>query len=174
MTYLQRNRKEGSIIFRIEPVSTLQDARIIDELVQEIWPEIYIPVIGEEQVNYMLKTYQSLENIQQDIAKGDAYFVLYEGQIPIGYTAYRELPGVLYLSKLYLHKETRGKGYASQVFNWLEELGTGKTLRLNVNKYNQGGIAVYEHRGFQCVEACQIDIGEGYVMDDYVYEKDLS
>lgn len=122
----------------------------------------------------MLKTYQSLENIQQDIAKGDAYFILYEGATPIGYTAYRELPGVLYLSKLYLHQETRGKGYGSQVFNWLEELGAGKTLRLNVNKYNQRGIAVYEHRGFQRVEACQIDIGEGYVMDDYVYEKDLN
>lgn len=141
---------------------------------QEIWPEIYIPIIGEEQVAYMLATYQSLENIQKNIQNGDNYFILYEGNTPVGYTAYREEPGVFYISKLYLNQSTRGKGYGTQVFNWFEALGAGKTLRLNVNKYNERGIAVYEHRGFVCVEACQNEIGHGYMMDDYVYEKDLS
>ena len=80
-------------------------------------------------------------------------------------------PDEIYLSKLYLHKKVRGKGYGSQVFQWYESLASGKTLRLNVNKYNEQAIAVYEARGFERIEACQIDIGEGYIMDDFVYEK---
>lgn len=174
MIKLHKSKKVGNIIFSIKPVRELSEIKIVDQLVQEIWPEIYVPIIGREQVDYMLRTYQSLENIQQNIEAGDCYFILYEGETPIGYTAYREEPGIFYISKLYLNGETRGKGYGSQVFNWFEALGAGKVLRLNVNKYNERGIAVYEHRGFKCVEACQNEIGAGYVMDDYVYEKDLT
>lgn len=147
---------------------------IVDQLVKEIWPEIYTPIIGEEQVNYMLETYQSLENIQKEISEGDQYFILLANNQPVGYTAYRDSADEVYLSKLYLTNATRGKGYGNQVFSWYEQVAAGKKLRLNVNKYNQRAIAIYEHRGFKCVESCQNDIGSGFVMDDYVYLKDLS
>ena len=145
----------------------------MDQLVKEIWPETYLSIIGEDQVRYMLATFQSLKNIQEDIQNGDRYFILYENQTPIGYTDYREEPKSLYISKLYLKQSTRGKGYASQVFQWFETLAAGKTLRLNVNKANTRAIAVYEHRGFKQVAACKNSIGQGYIMDDYVYEKDI-
>lgn len=122
----------------------------------------------------MLKTYQSLENIQKEIAQGDQYFLLIADEVPVGYTAYRESVDEIYLSKLYLKDETRGKGYGGQVFDWYEQVAMGKKIRLNVNKYNKRAISVYEHRGFKCVEACQNDIGAGFVMDDYVYLKDLN
>ena len=74
----------------------------MDQLVKEIWPETYLSIIGEDQVRYMLATFQSLKNIQEDIQNGDRYFILYENQTPIGYTAYREEPKILCISKLYL------------------------------------------------------------------------
>lgn len=146
----------------------------MDQLVKKIWPEIYIPIIGKEQVDYMLKTYQSMDNIQTEIAQGDVYFILVSSNKPVGYTAYRESKDEIYLSKLYLMDETRGKGYGSVMFDWYDDLAKGKKLRLNVNKANQRAIKIYEHRGFQRVESCQNDIGEGFIMDDYVYLKDLS
>lgn len=153
---------------------TKDQMRIVDQLVKDIWPEIYTPIIGTEQVNYMLETYQSLENIQKEIAQGDQYFILMADDQPVGYTAYRASSDEIYLSKLYLSERTRGQGYGKQVFACYDQLAAGKKIRLNVNKYNQRAIAVYEHQGFQCVEACQNDIGQGYIMDDYVYLKDLS
>ncbi len=78
----------------------------------------------------------------------------------VGYTAYEETQQQIYLSKLYLHQSTRGKGYASQVFDWYEEITSGKTLHLNVNKQNQQAIAVYEHRGFRVSERT-VAIGSG-------------
>ena len=51
----------------------------------------------------------------------------------------------------------------------------GKTsLMLHVNKYNASSIAVYGKRGFE--KRCDLvtDIGEGYVMDDYVMVKKLA
>jgi hypothetical protein len=39
-----------------------------------------------------------------------------------------------------------------------------------VNRYNDLAIGVYEKMGFVFARAEQIDIGQGFVMDDFVYE----
>ena len=44
-------------------------------------------------------------------------------------------------------------------------------MYLTVNKGNDLGIRAYKGTGFQIVEAVVTDIGEGFVMDDYVMEK---
>lgn len=44
---------------------------------------------------------------------------------------------------------------------------------LTVNRYNQQAIAVYEHFGMQCVQKQVTDIGNGFVMDDFVYRYTL-
>ena len=48
-----------------------------------------------------------------------------------------------------------------------------KAIWLTVNKYNDHTIDVYRHRGFQTVRSQVSDIGNGYVMDDYVMEKEI-
>ena len=47
-------------------------------------------------------------------------------------------------------------------------------LILNVNKLNMQAIRAYEKHGFAIREAVVVDIGGGFVMDDYVMVKDLS
>jgi ribosomal protein S18 acetylase RimI-like enzyme len=47
------------------------------------------------------------------------------------------------------------------------------TLILNVNKQNTVAIRAYEKHGFTIREAVVVDIGRGYVMDDYVMAKPL-
>ena len=42
-----------------------------------------------------------------------------------------------------------------------------------MNQGNKLAISVYEHRGFTRVGERYVDIGEGYVMDDYIYEKEI-
>jgi hypothetical protein len=44
---------------------------------------------------------------------------------------------------------------------------------LQVYKRNLSAIAVYRACGFTIREAIVLDIGQGYVMDDYVMEKAL-
>lgn len=43
----------------------------IDELVsviKEVWPEAFVPIIGQAQVDYMLATYQSKQQIEKEVA----------------------------------------------------------------------------------------------------------
>jgi len=44
-------------------------------------------------------------------------------------------------------------------------------LILAVNKRNENAIASYRKHGFQVRESVVVDIGGGYVMDDFVMEK---
>ena len=54
-------------------------------------------------------------------------------------------------------------------------LGDGlQSVYLTVNKQNHGPIAVYKKLGFQIVDSVETDIGNGFIMDDYIMEKPLS
>ena len=44
-------------------------------------------------------------------------------------------------------------------------------LYLTVNKHNELGIRAYRAKGFETIDAVETDIGEGFVMDDYIMEK---
>jgi ribosomal protein S18 acetylase RimI-like enzyme len=46
-------------------------------------------------------------------------------------------------------------------------------LVLQVNKQNAAAIAFYQRQSFTIREAAVFDIGNGFVMDDYVMEKPL-
>lgn len=94
----------------------------------------------------------------------------------MGYTGIHPEDGKLFLSKLYLRKECRGLGLASQAFAFLEDYCRAHGLSaiwLTVNRHNDHSVQVYEHKGFVTVREQAADIGHGYVMDDFVMEKQV-
>lgn len=81
----------------------------------------------------------------------------------------------MYLSKFYLKKEMRGKGYAHEMLSFVldETKKAGlPAVFLNVNRYNDACRA-YEALGFTVARYEVNDIGNGFVMDDAVYEYTL-
>ena len=90
----------------------------------------------------------------------------------MGFFAYYPREGALYLSKIYLYKTERGKGYSRAILDYLKEVEAASSLtaiELNVNKHNDRSIAVYEKLGFTRLREEKLDIGQGFYMDDYVY-----
>ncbi|WP_333759341.1 GNAT family N-acetyltransferase [Enterococcus faecium] len=152
----------------------------LDELmavIQEVWPEAFVPIIGQKQVDYMLKTYQSKKQIQKELTEGVSYILLKSEEKTVGYTAYEEIKGKIYLSKLYLLNKARGQGLTSSVFRWYEELAAQTKEReifLRVNQGNHQAIEVYKHEGFEITEELISDIGQGFQMVDYKMKKALA
>jgi hypothetical protein len=64
----------------------------------------------------------------------------------------------------------------SEIFNEMETLGRslGLKLHLRVNRDNALAVSVYEHRGFVKIAEDKADIGHGFFMDDYIFEKELA
>lgn len=160
------------------PVRDTVQVADIANLADIIWREHYVPIIGEEQVNYMLENIQSTEKIIEKIASGKTeYFLIEVENEDIGYAAIEWQNQTLFISKLYLLNSSRGNGFASQVIKNLKEKALQqkkKFLQLTVNKNNSAAIAFYEKIGFIKIDSIVSSIGNGFVMDDYVYQYSLS
>lgn len=162
---------------KIKPIHTKQDIDTLSPLVETIWRDVFPPIIGLAQTEYMLRHYQSPECIQREINEGVKYFFIEVDGKCIGYLAFEIQEHYLFISKIYLLGSERGKGISSQLFDWLEKeaLLAGKNrLNLHVNRGNSKAISVYKHKGFTVVQSAVSDIGCGFVMDDFYMEKQLS
>lgn len=158
----------------LKPVLSDKDIKGTVALAAIIWKEHFTPLIGAAQVEYMLDKFQSEKAIKQQIENGYLYFALTLGEKQIGYTGLRLDTDCLFLSKLYIQKEYRGKGFSRLMIAEAEKIAkqNGKPIiRLTCNRHNAGSLAVYKKAGFQIVREEKTDIGNGFVMDDYIFEK---
>ncbi len=155
-------------------VTTECQREMIESLAREIWTEHYTPIIGREQVEYMLEKFQSQEAIAQQIRAGMIYFLIRSGEEFIGYIAVQPKGDELFLSKIYVASERRGRGHGKKAIQFVESLAKERKLGkivLTVNKNNSKSIRAYEKMGFTIANALIQDIGNGFVMDDYKMEK---
>ncbi len=146
-------------------------AALADSIWHEYWPDIISP----EQTDYMVEKFQSKDAIIDQLAnKNYEYYFINNGTENVGFVGLQPDDEKLFLSKLYLTKDNRGKGYSSEAFNFLEGICRDRDLDaiwLTVNKHNRQAIDVYKVKGFETVRKQTTDIGEGFFMDDFVMEK---
>ena len=155
-------------------VLTERQIEIVGSLAEEIWTEHYVPIIGKEQVEYMLDKFQSVQSISDQIRSGSLYFLVKEDNQFIGYIGVQPKGDELFLSKIYIKSSERGKGLGKKAIHFIEKLAKGKGLRkiaLTVNKNNRVAIKAYESLGFKNLGSVIQEIGSGFVMDDYKMEK---
>jgi len=160
-------------------VPLASDAELVEleQLAYEIWNEHYVPIIGQAQVDYMLERFQSRAAMREQIAAGYEYYGVRRGGSLIGYMAVRAEPEQkrLFISKLYLHKSSRGSGTGRLCMEFIERLARQRDLEylwLTVNKGNPS-VQIYERLGFRIAADIVMDIGNGFVMDDFRMEKAL-
>lgn len=159
----------------IVKVSTAAQIKELSELADEIWHESYISIISKEQIDYMLNKYLTPEAVKRQMAEGYDYYLAEKCGAAIGFVSVKPDGERLFLSKLYLEKAQRGKGYGSRMLLFVEGLahGMGKNaVYLTVNKHN-AAYEVYKARGFTVEKSVITEIGDGYVMDDYIMVKPL-
>ena len=159
----------------IQKVVNNVDIEITAKLAHKIWNEHYVAIIGQKQVDYMLDKFQSIGTIKSQIDKGYEYFLIFKNQKAVGYLCLIEdfTSKKLMISKIYTEKEVRGSGYGLQLVNFTKKIAQEKkikTIWLTVNRYNSNAITWYQKLNFEIVKEVKMDIGNNYIMDDYVLE----
>ena len=155
-------------------VTKIQELSLVEELAHAIWHEHYTPIIGADQVAYMLEKFQTIDAMAAQISKGYQYFLILNDGTPVGYLSFEKRKDALFLSKIYLLKSSRGKGFGRKAMRFIEARAKENhcsKISLTVNKYNLNSIKAYESAGFVNTGAIIQDIGNGFVMDDYQMEK---
>jgi diamine N-acetyltransferase len=100
------------------------------------------------------------------------YYITYNGE-PVGYTAFKKETDHVFLRKLYLLNNYRGKGIAKNILQFIESKANSwdlKSIKLYVNKHNTNSVLAYEKLGFVKIKSMMTDIGEGFFMDDFEME----
>lgn len=158
-------------LFKINPAITDREISEVAALAAEIWHQHFTKIIGAEQVRYMVEKFQSYPALKEQLANGYEYFQIFSGDEFAGYTGVHEEDNALFLSKLYIKEDCRGRHLSTQAFRFLVNLCKERELSkiwLTCNKYNANTLAVYDHMGFQITDEQVADIGNGFVMDDYI------
>ncbi|HUH93998.1 MAG TPA: GNAT family N-acetyltransferase [Casimicrobiaceae bacterium] len=160
--------------------ATDADLGPVAELAGVIWRRHYPGIITPGQIEYMLARGYSHDALERFLVEPGAGLLLaYDANRLIGFAAYYRPDEVdeLKLDKLYVHEDYHGRGVGSRLIAGVEESGRGQgcsTLTLQVNKHNAKAIRAYERNGFAVRKSVVVDIGGGYLMDDYVMAKRLA
>lgn len=157
----------------------INDIKLIQNIVQITWPITYGEILSKEQLSYMLDLFYSTEALTEQYNKKEQlFYMIYEDETNIGFIGiehHYKGKTITKIHKIYLLPETQGKGIGKKV---IDEIGilalknNSKTLLLNVNRFN-AALGFYKKIGFEVVDEVNIEIGNGYLMEDYVMEKKL-
>ena len=162
---------------QIFPISKEQ-LYIVKDLAYRIWPSAYASILSEAQLEYMLSNFYSLDSLEKQIDNGLVFLVVDSDGTFIGFASYElHHSGTTKtkLHKLYVLPATQGTGLGKKLLEEVAEKAIAAKdthLFLNVNKYN---IAknFYEKQHFKVIQEEVIPIGNDYIMDDYVMEKEI-
>ena len=152
----------------------------ISELAQEFWPVAFASILSTEQIEYMMKMMYSPASLEKQMSQGHRFAIASRKDKLVGYLSYEtncDNSDKTKIHKLYIspNHQRLGVGKAMVNFVALQALkANNSTLFLNVNKHNKKAINFYNKLHFQLVKEEEIDIGDGFIMDDYVFELTLN
>lgn len=157
--------------------ATIKEIPLIRELTFRVWPQTYASILSQEQIDYMLELMYSEASLQNQMTKeGSQFIIVYEDGNPVGFASFAETePKRWKLHKIYILQNQQGKGTGRFVIDHIiEEIKKkgASSLFLQVNKHNKAKL-FYEKLGFREVDFINLDIGNGFFMNDYVMEKNL-
>jgi len=166
----------NSPLLSIRPTSAT-DILTIQALAHRTWPHTFGGILSAEQITYMLEWMYSPAALEDQMARGHQFFLAQTpGGEPLGYASWQDLGGArARLHKIYVVPEAQGTGAGRALMEAVETAARAAgctALELNVNRENRAA-DFYERGGFQTVRTKDIDIGNGYWMNDWVMEKAL-
>lgn len=155
--------------------ATAEDIPAIRTITMQVWPSTYVPIIGEQQVAYMISLFYAPEQLLQQMEEmGHEFIICFSDDVPVAFASWSEMePHTYKLHKIYILTDRQGTGIGKQMITYIvdEIKQHGATaLRLNVNRYNFSAKAFYERMGFRLYKDEDIDIGNGFFMNDHVLQ----
>lgn len=158
-------------------VASKEQLPIVRELALIIWPPTFEDILSTAQIDYMLNMMYSIESLEKQLENNKVFVLAEESDRFVGFASY-ELNfenSKTKIHKLYVLPETQGKGVGRELIDYITQMALknqNSILHLTVNKYNKAK-DFYLKNGFEITQEAVFDIGNGYIMDDYLMEKKI-
>ncbi|MDR3087740.1 MAG: GNAT family N-acetyltransferase [Azoarcus sp.] len=166
----------------IRPISP-EEVSAIAALARTVWLDAYSGILTRAQIDYMLAQRYSAAQLETDIAAPNKW--LYQAFLDgfrAGYAACELCEGKgkgkaeFKLDKLYVHPAMQRRGIGAALVEHAATLARAEgfsAMILAVNKKNEQAIRAYTGYGFNVRDKTVTDIGNGFIMDDFIMEKKL-
>lgn len=155
------------------------DFETIRAIAKIVWPVTYSEILSDEQLEYMFEMMYSVKSLQEQANKKKHHFIIaYENNKALGFASYEidcEKTNKTKVHKIYILPNLQGKGIGKRIIEFISNEAIkkqNKAIYLNVNRYNSAK-DFYLKIDFKIVKEEDIEIGSGYLMEDYVMEKSI-
>ena len=116
----------------------------INELATVIWHVHYVPIIGNEQVDYMLQWMYDINSLQKQHEDGHVFYIIESEGKDLGFISIKdEGTGDWFLNKLYVLTHKQRTGLGSALFEFIVDEHPIDCIRLQVNRQNYKAINFY-------------------------------
>ena len=155
--------------------ATKNDIPTIQNLAKKSWNFAYAKIISQEQIDYMLDLMYSEETLNQHLENPNyQYYLIQENNQFLGFIGFEihKEPETTKLHRIYFLKQAQGKGLGKKALEFVINEAKNvndKRVILTVNK-NNSAQKFYESQGFKVYDEAILEIGNGYVMDDFLME----
>ncbi len=153
---------------------------IIKKLAEYLWPKAFASILSEKQIEYMMEMMYSNASIESQMDKGHQYAIVSKDSVDVGYVSFEinhNQSNKTKIHKLYISPDYQRHGIGKKMVDYVAQqalIEGNDALFLNVNKHNKGAIDFYNKHHFVLTKKEEIDIGNGFVMDDFVFELTLN
>lgn len=150
----------------------------IKQLAHICWQATYKEILSEEQIDYMLHLFYDESSLQKQMNDGHQFIIAEENNEVVGFASYAKKENQLSiykLHKIYVHPEHQGKKIGNILLNHIiDDIKTdhATSLELNVNRNNKA-LHFYQKNNFEIIAEEDVDIGNGYFMNDFIMKREL-
>jgi GNAT superfamily N-acetyltransferase len=159
--------------------AVLNDRAFIRSVSERTWPSTYGHIISQEQIDFMLDWMYSDDSLAEQFEKGHQFYIADLNGEDIGFCSVsaeqadatmNPASNSYKLNKLYVLPTAHGTGSGKALLQKAIEVAKAagaNSLFLQVNKDNNA-YHFYLKNGFIKESESIFEIGNGYVMDDYI------
>ncbi|NDV79532.1 GNAT family N-acetyltransferase [Dysgonomonas sp. 511] len=150
----------------------------IRTLADEVWPETFKELLSPEQIAYMIEMMYSELSLEKQMAEGHQYLLAKKDGEYLGYVSYElnyKGTGYTKIHKIYVLPAGQGTGVGRlfiETVSGIAKENNNTGVSLNVNRYNKA-INFYRRMGFEIAGSEDIDIGNNFLMEDYIMNKEF-
>jgi ribosomal protein S18 acetylase RimI-like enzyme len=150
------------------------DISDIAQVAEKTWNKTYPGIITQEQIAFMLAKFYAAEVLTAVFDDANhRFFCLKENDTLIGFLHFlKTAENAFHLQKFYILPQYQQGGLGKKAFfEAVRRICSGDApceIRLNVNRCNFKAINFYFKIGFVIEEVKDIDIGNGFFMNDFI------
>lgn len=165
-------------MIQIRP-ATIEDIPTIAEIASITWAVAYKDILSDKQREYMLEMMYSFDSLHQQMKNEQTFLIAILSQKVVGFLSYElayNKSNGMKIHKYYVLPEVQGQGVGSALLQKAEVITISNSIEfisLNVNRFNKA-VQHYLSKGFEITKSEDIDIGNGYLMEDFVMEKKIT